>query len=187
MEAWYALYTKPHAEKRVERALVLRGFTAFLPLFSPRGDGRVQPFFPSYLFVHCDLAKIGISSLQWTPGLSHVLSFDGAPAVVPDNAIDLIRAELSKIEAEGGLPAHLFRPGDEVYIDGGPLDGLRGIFQGPVGPAERVRILLHFLGQVNRTEVPVSMLRPASDADSRIWRRRGTRGRGRQIQYKSPL
>jgi transcriptional antiterminator RfaH len=187
MKAWYALFTKPRSELRVAHTLSARGFTPFLPLITARSGQRVVPLFPSYLFVQCDTSATGISALEWIPGLCRVVNFDGKPAVIPERAIDMIRAELSRIEEEGGLPDHPFKPGDEVIVEDGPLSGLRGVFQGPVGPAERVHILLHFLGQVNRAEVPVSILRPASEEFDRGWRRRGTRGRGRRIRYADLL
>lgn len=183
MEAWYALYTKPHSELRVAHTLTVRGFTSFVPLIPLRTGQRVVPLFPSYLFVHCDTTAISLSTLEWIPGLSRVVSFEGKPAIIPDQAVEMIRAELRRIEEEGGLPDHPFKPGDEIVVREGPLAGLRGVFQGTVGSAERVRILLHFLGQVNRAEVPVSMLRLASEEYDRSWRRRGTRGRGRRIRY----
>ena len=187
MEAWYALYTKPNSELRVAQTLTSRGFTAFLPLLDARAAERSTPLFPSYLFVQCDLATTGISAMEWVPGLCSVLSFDGRPAVVPDQAIEMIQAELHRIEEEGGLPRHPFKPGDEVIVEEGPLAGLCGVFQGPVGPAERVHILLRFLGQANRAEVPVTMLRPACGDYDRTWFRRGTRGRRRRIRYAGPL
>ncbi len=187
MEAWYALYTKPNSELRVAQALSTRGFTAFLPLLNARPSGSAVPLFPSYLFVHFNFAANGISALEWIPGLCRVLSFDGEPAIIPNQAIEMIRAELRRIEEEGGLPGHPFKPGDEVIVEEGPLAGLRGVFQGPVGPAERVHILLRFLGQVNRAQVPVTMLRPAVGEYDRTGWRRGTRGRGRRIHYARPL
>ena len=163
VKRWYALNTKPNSELHVARALKTRGVEPFVPLL-PAAQGRsARPLFPTYLFVECDLATIDADYLKWIPGLRRILSFDGKPAVVPDTAIALINQELDRIEAAGGLPSHPFRPGDEVVIDSGPMAGLRGVFQGPVGPAERVHILLRFLGQVNRTEVPVEVLRPAPE------------------------
>jgi transcriptional antiterminator RfaH len=138
--------------------------------------------FPAYVFVRCNLDVVGIDTLQWVPGLRRILSFGGRPAIVPHEAIQLIRDGLQAIEAAGGLPQHAFKPGDTVIIDSGPLAGLRGIFQGPVGPAERVRILIRFLGETNRAEVPVEALRAGSDHVV-CPRRRGTRGRGRRIHY----
>jgi len=183
MLAWYTLNTKPQSEARVARVLIERGFDIFLPLLPTRLNERIKPLFPSYLFVNCDLAEVDIANLKWVPGLRQMIAFAGRPAVVPDDAITLLRANLRQIEEQGGLPTHGFKPGDVVVIDQGPLAGLRGIFQGPLGPAERVHILMHFLGEVNRAEVPVSVLRPAPDLSEEPQRWRGTRGHGRRIRH----
>ncbi len=190
MKAWYALYTKPNAETQVARALTARGFEPFLPLLPARSDGRLSPLFPTYLFIHCDLTDTATGTLQWIPGLRRILTLGGRPAVVPDAAIEVIEAGLREIEAAGGLPLHRFKPGDAVVIEEGPLAGLRGVFQGPLGPAERVRILIRFLGETNKAEIPVEALRRVDDAalaaapaESPQVRRRGTRGGGRRIHY----
>jgi len=186
MLAWYTLNTKPQSEARVARVLIERGFDVFLPLLPTKLSERIKPLFPSYLFVNCNLAEVDIANLKWVPGLRQMVAFAGRPAVVPDDAITLLRANLRQIEEQGGLPTHGFKPGDVVVIDQGPLAGLRGIFQGPLGPAERVHILMHFLGEVNRAEVPVSVLRPAPDGSEAPQRRRGTRGHGRRIRHAEP-
>jgi len=184
MEAWYTLHTKPQSEVQVHRALVTRGFEIYLPMLPPRKDKHAQPLFPAYLFVHCDVEAIGIASLQWIPGLRRILAFAGRPAVVPDEAICLIRSKMAEIDADGGLPRHQFKLGDRVVIEQGALSGMRGIFQGPAGPAERVQILIRFLGQANRAEVAVEDLVAAPDGDAEILnRRRGTRGHGRRVHY----
>lgn len=184
MLQWYALNTKPHAEARVARGLTDRGYEILLPLLPTQPSELLQPLFPSYLFIYCDLEVVSVSSLQWIPGLRRIVAFAGRPAIVPDSAIALIRSQLRMIEAQGGLPTHNFKPGDAVIIDEGPLTGLRGIFQGPMGPAERVRILIEFLGQTNRAEVPVSALRAAPDETVKPLRLRGTRGHGRRVHYR---
>lgn len=184
MDAWYALYTKPNAEAQVGRALEARGFRFFLPLLPPSGpQGRPQPLFPTYLFVYCDLSEVNVEQLQFLPGLRRIVSFAGKPAVVSEEAIEMMARELDEIESAGGILKHSFKPGDTVVIDSGPLAGLRGVFQGPLGPAERVRILVRFLGETNRAEVPLEALRKVSDDDVVLRRRRGTRGRGRRINY----
>lgn len=183
---WYALNTKPRSEARVANALMARNYEIFLPLLPAAASEPLQPLFPSYLFVRCDLEVVSVASLQWILGLRRIVSFDGRPAIVPDQAIALIRAQLRQIEAQGGLPTHNFKPGDKVIIDEGPLAGLRGIFQGPLGPAERVHILIRFLGEVNRAEVPVAALRPAPAEPEPPLRRRGTRGHQRRITYEPP-
>ncbi len=186
MLRWYALNTKPRSEARVANALMARNYEIFLPLLPTAASEPLQPLFPSYLFVHCDLEVVSVASLQWIPGLRRIVSFDGRPAIVPDQAIALIRSQLRQIEAQGGLPTHNFKPGDEVVIDEGPLAGLRGIFQGPLGPAERVHILIRFLGEVNRAEVPVAALRRAPEKPEPLQRRRGTRGHMRRVNDRPP-
>jgi transcriptional antiterminator RfaH len=187
MEAWYALYTKPNAEAQVARALEMRGFNFFLPLLPPRkSNARPQPLFPSYLFVRCDLSEVTVDEFQFLPGLRRIVEFSGRPAVVAQDAIDFMARELDEIDAAGGLVKHQFRPGDTVVIDSGPLSGLRGVFQGPLGPAERVRILVRFLGETNRAEVPLEAIRKAGADDALPRRRRGTRGRGRRINHGEP-
>jgi transcriptional antiterminator RfaH len=184
MDAWYALYTKANAEAQVARVLDARGFRFFLPLLPPAGrQRRPQPLFPSYLFVRCDLSEVRVDLLQFLPGLRRIVAFAGKPAVISEEAIEMMSRELDEIEAAGGVLKHSFKPGDTVIIDSGPLAGLRGVFQGPLGPSERVKILVRFLGETNRAEVPVEALRKASDDDVEPTRRRGTRGRGRKINY----
>lgn len=196
MVSWYTLYTKPNAEMRVMHALEARGFEVYLPLLPFQAGKPPEPLFPCYLFVRCDLSAIGISAFRWIPGLRRLVSFAGRPAILPDTAVELIQAQLREIEAQGGLPRHHFKIGDEVVIQAGPLAGLRGVFQGPLKPAERVQILIRFLGAANRTEIPVEWLQPASAVDSSGRadgsgpnaprpHRRGTRGRGRRIHYRT--
>jgi transcription antitermination factor NusG len=127
---------------------------------------------------------VNVDELHFLPGLRRIVAFAGRPAVVSETAVALMTQELAEIEAAGGILKHQFKPGDTVVIDSGPLAGLRGVFQGPLGPAERVRILVRFLGETNRAEVPLETIRKASDDDARR-RRRGTRGRGRKINYGS--
>lgn len=184
MEAWYALYTKPNAEAQVARALEIRGFRFFLPLLPPKSPkAKPQALFPAYLFVRLDMTQVGIEQLEFLPGLRRIVGFSGKPAVVSDEAVEMMERELAEIDAAGGLLKHSFKPGDEVIIDTGPLAGLRGVFQGPMGPAERVRLLISFLGETNKAEVPLTAIRKANEEDVRIRHRRGTRGRGRKINY----
>jgi len=181
---WYVLYTKPNAEYQVARALNERGIEVFLPTVKKRRRRRWQecPFFPCYLFARIDFERVGYSAVAWTPGLRRVVSFASKPAVVPEEAIEMIRQRLAEIEAQGGLPTHGFKPGDEVRFKAGPLRGLHGIFEGPMKPAERVRVLIRFLGQVNRAEVAVADLERVPQIEKKRKRPRRTRGRGRTIK-----
>jgi transcriptional antiterminator RfaH len=184
MRHWYALYTKPHAETQVAAVLDGRGIEVYLPMVRRRSRGtwRELPFFPSYLFARFSLEDGGYSAVEWTPGLRRVVTLGDRPAAVPDEAVDLIRTRLEQISAAGGLPAHGFRPGDEVRFTSGPLEGLHAVFEGPMTPAERVQVLIDFLGQTNRAEVPVAGLEKVRESDIPRRRPRRSRGRGRPIR-----
>jgi transcription elongation factor/antiterminator RfaH len=181
MESWYALYTKPKQEALVARQMGQRGLETFLPQYSGRRRGEappVQPLFPCYLFVRADLRQVGLSALHWTPGLRGIVSFGGVPARVPEEAIVLVHKQLARLEAMGSLPRARFQPGEAVRLKEGPLAGLEAVFEGPLQPAERVRILIRFLGQANRAVVPVDILEGIAP---RQHPPRRTRGRGRRI------
>jgi len=187
MEHWYALYTKPHAEVQVATTLQRRGIQTYLPEIdspSARQGREREPFFPCYLFIRMDFKAAGLSSVRYTPGLRRIVAFDDQPAPVPDEMIHLIQCKLGEIEAAGGWPAHSFTPGDTVRITDGPLRGMLAIFDGPTTPAERVRVLLTFLGHVSRAQVCVTDLEKASPGlEVPAPRRpRRTRGRGRRIE-----
>lgn len=179
MDAWYALYAKPRQEALVARQLAERGIETFFPQFvERRRDGeRPVSLFPCYLFARVDLDVVGRSVLLWTPGLRGVVSFGGVPARVSEAAIGLVRKQLAALEAAGGFPQTRFRPGERVRIREGPLAGLEAIFEEP-RPAERVRILVRFLGQANRAVVPLEVLEAV---EKRPHPPRRTRGHGRRI------
>lgn len=183
MEAWYALYTKPRREALVAQQLRNQGLETFLPRYVEHRRGRsprVRPLFPCYMFVRADLDDVGISLFKWTPGMRRMVAFGGRPARVPDDAIKLVRKRLAQIAAQGGFVRARFKPGQPVRIKEGPLAGLEAVFEGPTEPAERVRILIRFLGEANRAVVPVDLLEAASPRKKHPPRR--TRGRGRTIK-----
>jgi len=190
---WYVLHTKANAEYQVAKILEERGLEVFLPAVRsvrPRRGHETVPFFPSYLFVHVDFTQVGLSAVQWTPGLRRIVAFDDTPARVPEQAVEYIRRKVMEINGVGGLPGHNFKPGDRVVIRSGPLAGLHAVFEGPMKPAERVQVLIEFLGQVNRARVPVEILDrlPKTvetyhhEARGKLRRPRRTRGRGRRIR-----
>jgi transcription elongation factor/antiterminator RfaH len=186
MEQWYTLYTKPNAEYQVAASLQKREIQTYLPEIEIAKDRRGRdrkPFFPCYLFIKADLRVVGLSRVRWTPGLRRIVTFDDWPVPLPDEVINLIRCKLGEINAAGGQPRHTFRPGDSVRITDGSLQNMLAIFEGPTTPAQRVRVLLTFLGHARRVSVPVADLEKAlSEAEVSMPKRpRRTRGQGRRI------
>jgi len=126
---WYAAYTTARHEKRVAEHLQQRDIEYFLPLYETvrrwnNGRHRVQlPLFPSYVFVRF-VTRDKLKVLQ-VPGLLQLVTFQGAPAPLPEAEIDILRSALA-----AGIPAQPYRylsVGSKVEICRGPLQGLRGI------------------------------------------------------------
>jgi transcription antitermination factor NusG len=188
MEHWYTLHTKPNAEYQVVAALQERQIHhIYLPELdspkAPKGRER-KPFFPCYLFVKVDLATVGLSLLEWTPGLRRIVSFDNQPVPLADHVITLIKHKLGEIKAIGGWPTHTFKPGDTVRITTGPLQDMLAIFDSPTAPSKRVQVLLEILGHTSRVQVDVADLEkaPAPAGALATKRPRRTRGQGRYIK-----
>ena len=126
---WYVAHTCANHEKRVAEQLSVRSVEYFLPLYeSVRQwkDRRMKlqmPLFPGYVFVRVAL-RDRLRVLQ-IPSVANLVSFNGAPAVLPDAEIATLKAGL-----EHGLCAapHVYlSEGRRVRITEGPLEGLEGI------------------------------------------------------------
>lgn len=183
---WYVVQAKPRQERRAAAALELLWRTpTFLPeVLQParRGQRSLAPLFPAYLFVQVDLAQTPLSGLNATPGVVRVVEIGGRPQPVPEPVVEALRRRVAEVNEAGGLPTHPFRPGEVVQIAHGPLAGLEAVFVGPMRPAQRVRVLLNFLGGLTEAEVAVDALASRPPAAGERERVRRTRGRGRRIR-----
>jgi transcriptional antiterminator RfaH len=188
MENWYTLYTKPNVENRVAAFLDQHEIVTYVPeTWDHRKStrGKLVPFFPCYLFMRVDMDRTASSQWQWIPGLRHIVAFDGDPVPVSDQIIDLIRRKLDELNQAAKRPQQKFKPGEVVRITHGPFAELLALFDGPTTPAERVTVLLDFLGHFSRVRLDVADLEKVSGgiAIAPPKRPRRTRGRGRRIHY----
>jgi transcriptional antiterminator RfaH len=162
MQHWYIIQTKPRLEDQVRAALERKGIEIYLPMVrvrrvNPRARPRA-PFFPCYVFARADLASVGVSALQWTPGAVRVLGFDEDPAIVPDSVVEYIRQRVSVIEYRGTTGLGPFQPGDVVRITSGPFRDLEAVFDRALSPNGRSQVLIKFLGRLVRSEIDVTAL-----------------------------
>jgi transcription elongation factor/antiterminator RfaH len=126
---WYAAYTASRHEKTVTEHLRQRDVECFLPIYDTirrwnNGRHRVQlPLFPGYVFVRMAM-RDRLRVLQ-VPGLVQLVSFQGAPAALPDTEIETLRNALTAgVLAQ---PHQYLNVGSKVEICRGPLQGMRGI------------------------------------------------------------
>ena len=161
---WYALYTKPKWEKKVDSILIRKGIESWCPLqkverqWSDRKKVVEMPLFKSYVFVRVTEAER--LSVLMTDGVLNFVYYVGKPAIIRDEEIDLIKtylaekqAQLSVISVEG------FEQDMQVEIN-------YGVFMGNVGTVirggrKKVFVKLQSLGQVMVVEFPAEYLSPA--------------------------
>ena len=157
MMHWYALYTKPRKERQVETTLRGQGFETYLPTVQRKVRRRDRPdrvvYFPCYLFARIDFQVVPRSSIDWMPGIRRIVGSGAQPAVVDDEIVDTIRSRLDTIEqvGYGGL-----KQGDRVRIVSGPLRDLEAVFDQPMSPANRVRVLLDVVGRMTPVDIDYS-------------------------------
>jgi transcriptional antiterminator RfaH len=155
---WYALHSKPMKEALLSEQLCLHQIESYFPCLrvkpvNPRAR-KVRPYFPGYVFGHVDLEQTNLSILQWMPGSTGIISFDGVPSIVPDSLIIAIRQRVDEINAAGGELFEGLRPGDLVMIQEGAFKGYEAIFDARLSGHERVRVLLKLL---SRKQIPLEL------------------------------
>ena len=126
---WYALYTRHHFEKSVDRDLKEMGLQSYVPLrsvlrqWSDRKKWIEEPLFSCYVFVYVD-PKERLLSLQ-PNGVVRMLTTGGQPSRIPEGEIETVQRMLAAdFDPEPVL--HLV-PGDLLEITSGPLMGIRGV------------------------------------------------------------
>jgi transcription antitermination factor NusG len=141
-ECWYVVYTRARHEKRVAEQCGEHDITAFLPLYrvqhrwKQRRAEVVVPLFPSYVFVYIALAnRLRVLGLS---GVVSLVSFNGAPAAIPEQQIDFLKKAITLGTAEPYLYLH---SGKRVRVTTGPLIGLEGIVR---EIKNRVQVIVSF-------------------------------------------
>ena len=189
MKQWYTLHTKTSTEQKVALLLEQHGIETYLPeIAAAKAGSKPVPFFPGYMFVHCDLGLEDPAHWKWTPGLRYIVSYGAWPVPVPDQVINMIEYKLGELETHRSKkPAHNLSPGDVVRINNGPFRDMLAVFDGPTTPSERVSVLLSGISGSVRLRISSATLEKVSEpANSSVGslvtiRQRRTRGRGRRI------
>lgn len=163
----------------------------YLPEVMQRWHGKTQlgPLFPGYLFARDDLGRGALAQVDGTPGCGRLVRLGSCAArsaervSVPDDIVRLLQEKVALLNQAGGLPAHNLHPGDAVQITAGPMQGLSAVFLGPLTPAARIQVLLHFLGREQAVMVAADCVEPCAPEPKRI---RRTRGHHRFIHSAQP-
>ena len=161
--AWYCIRSQPKHE-HIAAANLRRG--ANIDVLSPRlrirralPSGPIwvsEALFSSYFFAFFTLAT-GLDQVRHTSGVKHVVHFGGRCPAIPQAVIEEIRAHTGEHDVVEYVTE--FLPGDELEIVQGPFLGLTAVVQRYMPAAQRVRVLLHVLGQLTAVELHTSQLR----------------------------
>jgi len=160
-EKWYALYTRPRAEKLVYQRLIEEGIETFLPLqktyrkWSDRKKLVEKPLLSSYIFVRTNSKSF--ATVYKTNGVVKFVSFEGKPVSIPNNQIDNLRL-LVNSDAEIEVSSENFAQGDNVEVISGSLAGLTGELI-KIGNKNRVVVRIDRLDQNLILKIPKAFLR----------------------------
>jgi transcriptional antiterminator RfaH len=160
-EKWYALYTRPRAEKLVFQRLVEGEIETFLPLqktfriWSDRKKLVEKPLLASYIFVKTNSRNF--PKVYNTPGVVKFVSFEGKPVSIPQNQIDNLRLLINS-DAEIEVSSDKFATGDNVEVVSGSLVGLTGELI-KIGSKNRVIVRIDRLDQNLILKIPKAFLK----------------------------
>jgi transcription antitermination factor NusG len=121
---WYALYTRPRWEKKVNTLLTQKGIESYCPLnkvrrkWSDRMKTIEEPLFKSYVFVR--MKDEERTNIRMTDGVINFVYWDNKPAIIKDKEIQTIRKFLDEYENVEAVKLD-FRPDERIKVIAGPL------------------------------------------------------------------
>jgi transcriptional antiterminator RfaH len=160
-DKWYAVYTRPRAEKQVYQRLVDADIETFLPLqktirtWSDRKKIVEKPLLSSYIFVKT--RPKNFPNVYKTHGVVKFVTFEGQPASIPQNQIDNLRLLINS-DADIEISSEKFAPGDNVEVVSGSLIGLTGELI-RIGSTNRVVVRIDRLDQNLILKIPRTFLK----------------------------
>jgi transcriptional antiterminator RfaH len=160
--AWYCARTQPKHEHiaaaNLNKKLGLEVFHPRLRLERATRRGAVkviEPLFPCYIFVRCDLEQ-RLDEIRYVNGISSLVHFGHRIPTVPDEVVEDLR-QCFESEEPVSVGDYL-RPGTEVTVAEGALMNSHGVVVRMLPAKHRVQILLDFLGRTTIAEVDRSAL-----------------------------
>lgn len=164
---WVVVNTHPHQEPLSLRNLQRQGYTVYCPMSLKRiRHARkvrdvARPLFPSYVFVAHDGQGQHWRPILSTFGVRSVVCGGDAPMLLSGAVIAALQAR----EVDGVVrhPDQPLEVGQNVRVQGGPLDGLIGKVL-EMREKDRVLVLLRLLNQQTKVLVTSSDLHPLREA-----------------------
>ncbi len=166
---WFCVRTQTKREHIAAGHLrELEGVEVFCPRLRYRKATRrgkvwwIEPLFPGYVLAKFDIANME-RAVTFCQGIRGLVRFGSEVPAVPDDFVESLRQEIRNRSEDDELfsVAPVIEAGDEVEIAHGPLQGMRGTIVAVAPAAERVKVLLEFLGRPHAVDVDLfSILLP---------------------------
>ncbi|MBI1343062.1 MAG: UpxY family transcription antiterminator [Terrimonas sp.] len=127
---WYAVYTRPRWEKKVNRILSENGYESYCPLnkvtrkWSDRYKVVEEPLFKSYVFVK--ITENERTAVRMLDGVVNFVYWQSKPAIIKEKEIIRIRKFLDEFDNVSVVEIDSVRPLQRVKIVSGPLMDYEG-------------------------------------------------------------
>ena len=127
---WYVFYVKGKHERKVETLLNRDGYENYLPLitvlkqWTHRKKHIEEPLIKSYIFIKIN--KNQIYDVLQTPSIVTYIRFNGEPATIRQEHIDLIK-ELIINKTKFDLSTERIKVGESIKLKSGPFKGQDGV------------------------------------------------------------
>lgn len=121
---WYAIYTRPRWEKKVNSLLSQKGIESYCPLnkvrrkWSDRIKIVEEPLFKSYVFVK--ITDQQRTDVRMTNGVMNFVYWNSKPAIIREKEILTIRKFLDEYENVEAVKMDI-KPEERVIITSGPM------------------------------------------------------------------
>jgi len=164
---WYVVHTYSGYENKVKLALEEKvkalGLTDRIPdVLIPsesvvelvKGERRTsnRKFFPGYILVRMELDDQTWHVVKSTPKVTGFIGSRTEPAVIPDEEVDGIRAQMAEGQ-EKPKPKYSFEKGDSVRVVDGPFINFNGTVEVVRPDKGKLRVLVSIFGRPTPVEL----------------------------------
>jgi transcription antitermination factor NusG len=160
---WFAIYTKPRWEKKVNLVLERKEIEVWCPLqkiqkqWSDRKKIVEEPLFKSYVFVY--IAATERTKVLMTDGVLNFVYHVGKPAIIRNEEIDIIKRYLAEEQASISIQSlSSLDENTRIKVNHGVfMDSTGTVIK---GGKKKVYVKLESLDQVMIVEFPLEYLTP---------------------------
>jgi transcriptional antiterminator RfaH len=151
-QPWYVVLSKPRQESVAEQNLIRQSYDVYLPWLKKlkvRAKKELVPtyvpLFPRYMFCRARDAEHSIAPVRSSYGVTSILRFGMELATVSPQTLLYIRNLELKADRAGYEALTPFKPGVQVRIRDGALEGYEAVVT--MSDTQRVQVLLQILGK----------------------------------------